>query len=196
MAPEDSVTLQPVFLPTNGDSVTGDSIWDAFRIFYKQRLRHAWGANDIGYMLQQWNRWPDVPFWPKAVTLAKVLHDHIVFTIAGLLLGVGSLVMVLQHGLLAVAAPIPGLYTFLLQSGNGLTALGTAGAWLYEHITSRKASTGWRPAHLLAEVLTWVVLAPCTLFLVIIPTFEAQFRQMFGGDLVFWRTPKKAVDTQ
>ena len=30
-----------------------------------------------------------------------------------------------------------------------------------------------------------------TLLLVIAPTFEAQFRQMFGGDLVFWRTPKK-----
>ena len=63
-----------------------------------------------------------MPFWPKAVTLAKVLHDHIVFTIAGLLLGVGSIVMVLQHGLLAVAAPIPGpLHDYLLQSGNGLT---------------------------------------------------------------------------
>jgi hypothetical protein len=188
------VTLQPVFLPTNGDSVTGDNIWDAFGIFYKQRLRHAWGANDIGYILQQWNRWPDVPFWPKASTLAKVLHDHIVFTIAGLLLGLGSIAMVLQHGLLAVAAPFPGLYTFLLQSGNGLTAVGTASAWLYEHVTSRRASSGWRPDHLLSEALTWMVLAPCTLFLVIIPTFEAQFRQMFGGDLVFWRTPKKAIE--
>ncbi len=190
------VTLQPVFLPTCGDSVTGDSIWEAFRIFYKQRLRHAWGASDIGYMLQQWNRWPGTPFWPKAVTLAKVLHDHIVFTIAGLLLGLGSIVMVLQHGLLAVAAPFPGLYTFLLQSGNGLTAVGTAGAWLYEHLTSRRESPGWRPDHLFSEALTWIVLAPCTLFLVIVPTFEAQFRQMFGGDLVFWRTPKKAVDTR
>jgi cellulose synthase/poly-beta-1,6-N-acetylglucosamine synthase-like glycosyltransferase len=190
------VTLQPIFLPTNGDSVTGDSIWDAFGIFYKQRLRHAWGANDIGYILQQWNRWPGLPFWPKASALAKVVHDHIVFTVAGLLLGFGSIAIVLQHGLLAVAAPFPGLYTFLLQSGNVLTALGTASAWLYEHLTSRRASPGWRPDHLLSEALTWALLAPCTLFLVILPTFEAQFRQMFGGDLVFWRTPKKAVDTQ
>jgi cellulose synthase/poly-beta-1,6-N-acetylglucosamine synthase-like glycosyltransferase len=189
-------TLQPVFLPTAGDSVTGDTIWRAFAIFYRQRLRHAWGAADIGYMLQQWNRWPDVPFWPKASVLAKVVHDHIVFTVAGLMLGIGSVVIILQHGLLAVAAPFPGLYTFLLQSGNGLTAVGTAGAWLYEHLTSRGASPGWRPARLIFEALTWPVLAPCTLFLVIAPTFEAQFRQMFGGDLIFWRTPKKAVDTQ
>jgi hypothetical protein len=37
------------------------------------------------------------------------------------------------------------------------------------------------------------LLAPVTLLLVIAPTFEAQFRQMFGGDLVFWRTPKKSA---
>ncbi len=189
-------TLQPVFLPTSGDSVTGDTIWAAFAIFYKQRLRHAWGAADIGYMFQQWNRWPGMPFWPKAVTLAKVLHDHIVFTVAGLMLGVGSLVMVLQHGLLAVAAPIPGLYTIVLQSANAVNAIGTLSAWLYEHITSRKAGHGWRFDHFLSEALTWPLLAPFTLVLVIAPTFEAQFRQMFGGDLVFWRTPKKAVDTR
>ncbi|MGE5602989.1 MAG: glycosyltransferase family 2 protein, partial [Nitrososphaerales archaeon] len=189
------VTLEPIFLPTCGDSVTGDSIWDAFGVFYKQRLRHAWGAADVGYMLQQWNRWPDVPFWPKAVTLAKVLHDHFVFTVAGLLLGIGSVFMVLQHGLLAVAAPFPGLYTILLQSGNGLTAVGTFLAWLYEHLTSHRSSPGWRPDHLVSELLSWPLLAPFTLALVIVPTFEAQFRQMFGGDLVFWRTPKKAVDT-
>ncbi len=187
-------TLQPIFLPTCGDSVTGDTIWDAFGIFYRQRLRHAWGSTDVGYMLQQWNRWPDLPFWPKAAALAKIVHDHFIFTVAGLMLGVGSVVMILQHGLLAVAAPIPGLYTFLLQSGNGLTAVGTFLAWLYEHVTSRRASPGWRPRLLLTEAFTWFLLAPFTLLLVIVPTFEAQFRQMFGGDLVFWRTPKKAVD--
>jgi hypothetical protein len=144
-------------------------------------------------MLQQWNQWPDVPFGPKAVYLAKVLHDHVIFTVAGLLLGIGSIVMVLQHGFMAVAAPIPGFYTVTLQSGNLISAGGTLAAWLYEHLTSRRASPGWRPRRLLLELLTWPLLAPVTLLLVIAPTFEAQFRQMFGGDLVFWRTPKKSA---
>ena len=190
------VTLQPIFLPTAGDSVTGETIWAAFGIFYRQRLRHAWGSSDIGYILQQWNRWPDVPLGPKTGVLAKALHDHIVFTVAGLILGVGSVVLILQYGLLKIAAPFPGLYTYFLQSGNGLVAVGTFAAWLYEHLTSRRASPGWRPARLLTEALTWMILAPCTLILMIAPTFEAQFRQMFGGDLVFWRTPKKAVDSR
>ena len=186
------VTLEPVFLPTSGDSVAGANIWQAFKIFYRQRLRHAWGATDIGYMFQQWRLWPDVPFWPKAIYLVKVLHDHIVFTVAGLLLGIGSIIMVLQNGLLAIAAPIPGFYTVTLQSGNLLSAGGTLAAWLYEHLTSRRTSPGWRPARLAFELLTWPLLAPATLFLVIAPTFEAQFRQMFGGDMIFWRTPKRA----
>lgn len=187
------VTLEPVFLPVSGDSVTGETIWRAFSIFYKQRLRHAWGSSDIAYMIQQWNRWPEVPFWPKAVYFAKVLHDHIIFTVAGLLLAIGSVVMVLQHGLLAVAAPIPGLYTIALQSGNAISAVGTLLAWLYEHLTSRHSSPGWRPRLWFAELITWPLLAPCTLFLVIVPTFEAQFRQMVGGHLVFWRIPKKTT---
>ena len=115
------VTLQPIFLPTSGDSVAGATVWQAFRIFYKQRVRHAWGASDIGYILQQWNKWRDVPFKPKAVYLGKVLNDHIVFTVAGLLLGVGSIITVLQHGFMAVAAPIPGFYAITIQTGNLLS---------------------------------------------------------------------------
>ncbi len=187
------VTLEPVFLPVSGDSVTGETVWEAFKNFYNQRLRHAWGSSDIAYVVQQWNRWPDVPLWPKTVYLLKVVHDHIIFSVAGLLLGIGSVVMVLQHGLLAVAAPIPGLYTILLQSGNAISVIGTLLAWLREHLTSRHSSPGWRPRLLLAELLTWPLLAPSSLFLMIVPTFEAQFRQMMGGDLVFWRTPKKAA---
>lgn len=190
------LTLEPVFLPVNGDAVTGATMWEALKNFYTQRRRHAWGSSDIGYVVQQWNRWPDVPLWSKSVYLIKVAHDHIVFPVAGLLLGIGTIVMVLKHGLLAVAAPIPGLYTILLQSGNLVSAVGTVAAWLFEHMTSRKACSGWRPRLLIAELATWPLLAPCSLLLMIAPTFEAQFRQMLGGDLTFWRTPKKAVVAQ
>ena len=143
----------PAHLPETRSPVTRFGMLSAFST--SSACATLGGLRDIGYILQQWNRWPDVPFWPKASVLAKVLHDHIVFTVAGLMLGVGSVVMILQHGLLAVAAPFPGLYTFLLQSGNGLTAVGTFLAWLYEHLTSRRASPGWRPDHLLSELLTW-----------------------------------------
>jgi len=187
------LTLEPVFLPLNGDAVTGATVGEAFKNFYRQRRRHAWGSSDVGYVIQQWNRWPDVPLWSKSVYLIKVAHDHIVFPVAGLLLGIGAIVMVLKHGLLTIAAPIPGLYTILLQSGNLVSAMGTIAAWLFEHMTSRKTCPGWRPQLLAVELATWPLLAPCSLLLMIAPTFEAQFRQMLGGDLAFWRTPKKAV---
>ncbi len=187
------LTLEPVFLPVSGDAVTGPTAWEAFRNFYRQRLRHAWGSSDIGYVLQQWNQWPDVRLWPRTVYFLKVAHDHVVFPVAGLMLGIGSLMMVLKYGLLTLAAPIPGLYTILLQSGNAFSALGTASAWLFEHLTSRKACPGWQPRLLISELVTWPLLAPYSLFLVIAPTFEAQFRQMLGGGLVFWRTPKRTV---
>lgn len=187
------LTLEPVFLPVKGDAVTGATVWDAFKNFYKQRRRHAWGSSDIAYVVQQWKQWPGMPLWSRSAYLLKVVHDHVVFPVAGLLLGIGSIVMGLKHGLLAVAAPIPGLYTILLQSANLVSAMGTIAAWIFEHMSSRKACPGWRPRLLAVELVTWPLLAPSSLLLVIAPTFEAQFRQMLGGNLVFWRTPKKAV---
>ena len=55
----------------------------------------------------------------------------------------GTLAVLAVLTLLAVAAPIPGLYTLVLQSANALSALGALAAWLSEHLTCRRASPGW-----------------------------------------------------
>ncbi len=185
------IRLRPVFLPTSGDAVTGANLWQALANFYRQRLRHAWGCQDVGYVLQQWGRWPDMPVGRKSLYLFKVVHDHVVFTTAGLIIGVGSTVLFLENGLLGVVQPIPGLYSILFQAGNVINAVAISAEVLYEHLSTRRTSGGWRPRRLLTDILLWPLVPVLTMLLVALPTIQAQTRMMFGAHLHFEVTPKQ-----
>lgn len=185
------VRLRPVFLPTAGDAVTGATRWQALKNFYRQRLRHAWGCQDIGYVLQQWGRWPEMAAGRKALYLFKVVHDHVIFTTAGLVMGISSAVLFLESGLAGVVQPIPGLYSILFQAGNALNAVAISLEVLYEHLSTRRASSGWRPRKLLVDILLWPLVPVLTVLLVALPTIQAQTRMMFGERLRFEVTPKR-----
>ena len=181
--------------PTSGDSVTGETIWEAFRIFYKQRVRHAWGC-------QRYRLHPAAvePVARRAVLAeggvpaqgaARPHRLHRGRAVAGHRL--------CHHGrcsmdCTAVAAPIPGFYTIIIQSGN-VHQRGRHARCMAVRAPDKPPRQPWMAASAsrCPNCSPGRCLRPCTLFLVIAPTFEAQFRQMFGGDLVFWRTPKKAV---
>lgn len=183
--------LQPLMLPTSGDAVDGPDFLTGIRNAYRQRVRHAWGSTDVGYILQQWPRRPDMPLHRKLLFLGKVVHDHIFFTIAGLLLGIGSVAVFARSGLAGITQPAPGVWSVLFQAANVLTGAGTWAIWAHEHWRSRKTAPGWRPLNLVYDLLTFPLLAVATLILVIAPTLEAQGRQLFGGDLQFSATPKR-----
>jgi len=142
-------------------------------------------------VLQQWGRWPEMPLGRKSLYLFKVVHDHVVFTTAGLIIGVGSVVLFLENGLLGVVQPIPGLYSILFQAGNMLNAIAISAEVLYEHLSTRRASGGWRPRKLLTDILLWPLVPVLTMLLVALPTIQAQTKMLFGAHLHFEVTPKQ-----
>jgi cellulose synthase/poly-beta-1,6-N-acetylglucosamine synthase-like glycosyltransferase len=185
------IKLVPLFLPTFGDAVTGTNTREALANFYKQRLRHAWGCQDVGYVLQQWSRWPDMPRGPKLVYLGKVVHDHVVFTTAGLVIAVGTVVLVLQQGPIGAIRPLSGLYATLYPVANALNLVGLSLGALYEHLSSRRVASGWRPAKLAIDIVLWPLVFVLMVFLVALPTILAQTKMMFGARLTFEVTPKQ-----
>jgi hypothetical protein len=185
------VQLTPLFLPTFGDAVTGETTRQALANFYKQRLRHAWGCQDVGYVLQQWSRWPDMPLLPKLVYLGKVVFDHVVFTTAGLVIAVGTIVLVIQEGPLGAVFPLTGLYAMLFPIANALNLIGLSLGALYEHLSSRRLASGWRPAKLAVDIVLWPLVFVLMVFLVALPTLQAQTRMMFGARHTFEVTPKQ-----
>lgn len=183
--------LRPVFLPTSGDAVSGKTTREALDNFRKQRLRHAWGCQDVGYVLQQWGRWPGMPLTSKGAYFLKVVNDHIGFTVGGLVMTVATVMLFFRNGLLGVVQPIPGLYFILLQSANVLNVVALSIEALYEHLNTRRASAGWRPRKLLTDIVCWPLMPVLSIFLVAVPTIQAQTKMMLGEHLTFEVTPKQ-----
>ena len=186
------VSLRPIFLPTSGNAVDGETTWQSLANSYRQRLRHAWGAQDVGYILHQWPKSPQTPFMRKLVSLAKVLHDHVIFSAGGLVVATGSILLVTLHSVSLIFLPVLNALGDVTKVGNLCVAVGMAGILVAEHLRCRKHSHGWSTAALLADLVTWPFLTLIMFGTLGVPGLHAQTKLMLGSPLVYVTTPKKA----
>lgn len=187
------VNLQPIFLPTSANAVYGETLWRSLVNSYQQRLRHAWGVQDAGYIIRQWPRLPQVPWHRKLLFLAKVLHDHLIFSAGGLAVAVGALLLVSLHSIALISLPILSALGIVSTLGNLCLTGGMVAVLAAEHHHCREHRDGWRPGALLADVITAPFLAVISFGTVCMPAMHAQTKLMLGSQLAYRTTPKSAA---
>lgn len=185
------VRLRPVFLPTSGDAVDGESTWKALKVSYQQRLRHAWGCQDVGYILHQWNKPPKTPFAITLLYLSKVFHDHVFFSTGGLVVAAGSILVVTVHAVSVFLAPVVHILGPVMQAGNLVSGLGMAALGVSEHLRCRREACGWQPHSMLRDLVMWPLLPVIMLGTVGVPIVHAQTKLLLGSPLVYMATPKR-----
>lgn len=186
------VSLQAIFLPTSSDAVIGETVRQSVVNTYRQRLRHAWGAQDLGYILQQWRRSPQIPFVIKLLYMSKVVHDHMILTTAGLVVGTVSLLPLALHGASSIAQPGPlRVLVTVATMGNIVVGVGMIAVGLSEHLLCRRRSPGWHPTSLLEDMFMWPLLPFITIGLAGMPVLHAQAKLLLGSPLIYVATPKK-----
>jgi len=186
------VSLRPIFLPTSGNAVDGETTWQSLANSYRQRLRHAWGAQDVGYIVHQWSKSSRTPITQKLLYLSKVLHDHVIFSTGGLVVAAGSVLLVTLHSIAVIFLPVLQALGDVTKVGNILLGVGMAGILISEHFRCRKQSRGWSPGALLADLVTWPFLTLIMFGTFGMPILHAQTKLMLGLPLAYVTTPKKA----
>ncbi len=73
-----SLVLDPVYLPISACVVTGKSFWQTCVNRFQQTIRHAWGAEEVGYAFDQVLFSEKLPPLRGFQLLARVLLDHVV----------------------------------------------------------------------------------------------------------------------
>lgn len=184
-------SLRPIFLPISGDAVTGDTGWETLRNFYRQRMRHAWACQNTAYVLQQWNLHPQISVSQKLLYLLQVIQDYSLFATAVFLLALGWLL-----GLAATGSAVSSFFILAIPTAVfvAINALGSAGTWLIwaiEYARSAHDVTGWRPALLPPDVVTWIVMPLVTMVLAVFPVIHANTKMLLGSQLFFVRTQKE-----
>ena len=184
--------LVPVYLPTRGDTVTGATFWQTLVNYYKQKLRHGWGCQDASYVLQQWGRVDGMSFGRKALPLIKSLHDHLIFSVGGGLVLIGTLLSLVLYNNPVITLPFDFAYPLLLQAINVLGALGLWGTWIAERVRVSSDVRHWRFSTLIMEILGWGAMPVASFLMVGLPVLHAQTKMMLGSQLAFVPTPKQA----
>lgn len=181
----------PVYLPTKGDAVTGNSTPDALLNFYRQQLRRAWGGQDVGYILQQWAKTPSPPLHKKLLRLVKIIHDHLVFSIAGVILVTGTLASFALTGSWALTLPTNGRFVNLLLAINALGGISAVSVLIAERlrIGGMKGLRG--VFSLLTELGAWLLFSVVIFVVASLPVLHAQTRMALGLPLAYFRTPKR-----
>jgi hypothetical protein len=184
------VRMRRIILPTSADMPDGDTAMGAIAAMYHQAVRHSWGAEDIGYILQQW-RGSGVPALPTTRLFWHVLRDHILRSVPWFLFTAGSVLSFLaSHGgnpmLLHQPWLMLSLNTLWLSSSLGLVLLLAS-----ELRRFPPPSLSAVPGHLLGLAVAWIGLPVITLAFGAIPALYAQSKLMLGLGLSWRVTPKR-----
>lgn len=191
-AKQGDMTVRSLFLPTIGEPFLGETTWKTWAMVYRTHIRHAWGALDMVYVLQQWNLHPRVPFFKKLGRLLKIWHDNVVFSLGGIFVAVGTgLSILLDHNPVITYPPFP--VPYVMEALNFLGVAGMITIWITERIRANHQKYTWKPGTVVPEIVSWIFFAVITFVLAGLPVLHAHTKMLLGDDLAFERTPKGIV---
>jgi hypothetical protein len=186
------VFIERIYLPTRGNPTYGANLWQAMRIFYAQKVRHAWGGTEIGYLLQKWGYPPGAPFAAKLWRLLKLVHDHVFFSTAGIIVTLGIAVSIALDRTAVITNPPVGGGPIGLAFAvlNLLGGCALLIVWLAERLRLSRGRMDWSPGTLLSEAVAWLFFPVLFFLLLNLPVLQAQTRMLLGQPFYFKRTPK------
>jgi cellulose synthase/poly-beta-1,6-N-acetylglucosamine synthase-like glycosyltransferase len=188
-AKDGDMTVHSIFLPTTGEPFLDETTIKTWRLLYRTRVRHAWGAGDMVYMLQQWNHQPRPPFLKKLSRYLKIWHDSTVFSLGGVFVAVGTLLSVLLDNNPVITYP-PFPVPYVIEALNVLGVVGMLTIWIVERFRCNNRKYSWRLSTIFSEIASWVIFPLITFVLASLPMLHAHTKMLLGSNLTFERTPK------
>jgi hypothetical protein len=192
-ARSERIGLTPVYLPTDADAPEADSWRASMRTAFQQAMRHAWGAEDVGYVITQIRRRGATP---RSVSRGlQVLSDHVLRG-AGWFLVMGAYLLAAgvhprYAGLLDGTFLDVGPQARMLVPLFGLGALAMVATIAFE-MTRRPIPPEVSRVRLAAEqAVMWMCLPLLGMYLGMLPAMHAQTMQLLGLPLAYKVTPKR-----
>lgn len=183
------VEVEPVFLPVGADGVKAATYRGSLAMRYNQAKRHAWGAEDIGYALQQCLLHPDVPKFKKVRRTWGLVENHVLWSTHWFILTLGGVVPTFLAPSLGEITPIGGLPQ--LVSWMLTACLGPFIIFIVLDMLVRpkppKTVKPWFP---FVTQLQWFLMPLTSAIFATMPAVEAQTQLLMGKPLAYVVTEK------
>lgn len=187
--------LTAVYLPTHADAAEGTGFWSGIITRANQVMRHAYGAEDAGYLIGELLTGRCVRTPRMIARTGQVLHDH-VFRVASWFLVFSAYILNAgNHPVFAVARrsfgglPPIGVVIGALFTIGGIALVAT----LLIELRRQPPPTGFSRIRLLGELAAMWLLLPVTgVVLGMVPALRAQTKLVLRRPFHFVVTPKRA----
>ncbi len=184
--------VEPLFYPISMDANAAPTFWQTMINQYKQQRRHAWGCENIPYLLSGFIKNKKIPFRKKIYwTFLVVESFHSWATNALMIFTLGWLPLFLggsQFNLTILSYSLPQITSWIMN----LAMIGIVTSAILGVILLPPKPAWFKKRHYILYLFQWILMPLTLIFFGAFPGLEAQTRLMLGGKfrLGFWFTPK------
>jgi len=185
------VSITPIFLPTIVDAPDGKNFWDAIKNRYQQCVRHAWGATDIAYTIEQSRIHKEIPLTTRLMRIFKLVETHFIWSSNWFILTLGTSVPVILNPRFfqtSIGYNLPKLSNLILSICLIPLFVLIILDWKLRPDDHKK---GLLP--FLKNLLYWPLMPIATLSLSVLPGLHSHTRLMLGKRIEYKTTIKKGT---
>ena len=184
------VSVNPIFLPTIVDAPDGKNYFDALKNRYNQCLRHAWGAIDIAYAIEQARMHTEIPVLTRFLRIFKLIETHLIWSSNWFILTLGTSLPVIlnpQFFQTSFGFNLPKISNIILTICLLPLFLVIVLDWKLRPQGPKKNTLSF-----LKNLLQWPFMPIATLTMSVLPGLHSHTRLMLGKRLEYKTTAKKA----
>ncbi|MDP4010019.1 MAG: hypothetical protein Q8P53_03495 [Candidatus Shapirobacteria bacterium] len=182
--------VEPIFLPTIVDAPEGKTYWLALKNRYNQCLRHAWGAIDIPYTIEQARIHTEIPLITRVLRIFKIIQTHLIWSSNWFVLTLGtSLPVILNPHFFqtAIGYNLPRISNLILTICLIPLFILIILDWKLRPVSQKKGFKVF-----IKNLLQWPFFPIATLTMSVLPGLHSHTRLLFGKKLEYKTTVKKA----
>ncbi len=186
---EGQAKVEPIFLPTLVDAPTGKTYFSALKNRYNQCLRHAWGATDIPYAIEQSFHHPEIPLSLRLARIFKLLQTHVIWSSNWFILTLGTSLPTLLNPAFfqtTIGYNLPRISSFILTICLIPLFFLILLDW---KLRPKETKKGLKP--LILNLIQWPLMPVATLFMSTLPGLDSHTRLLLGKRLEYKSTPKQ-----
>jgi len=185
-------SVEPIFLPTIVDAPDGKNYFAALKNRYNQCIRHAWGATDIPYAIEQARIHKEIPFLIRALRIYKLIKTHLIWSSSWFILAFGASIPILINPNFfqtAIGYNLPRIANFLLTLCLIPLGILIILDWKLRPVKERK---GFK--NIIKNLIQWPLMPIATLTMSVLPGLHSHTQLMFGKRLEYKTTAKKPTN--
>jgi hypothetical protein len=180
--------VEPIFLPTIVDAPEGKDYFSALKNRYNQCVRHAWGAIDIPYAIEQAKAHPEIPLVTRLLRVFKLIQTHLIWSSNWFVLTLGtSLPVALNPHFFqtSIGFNLPKVSNIILTVCLLPLLVIIILDWLLRPVSQKKGFI-----NILKNILQWPFMPIATLTMSVLPGLHSHTRLLFGKRLEYKTTQK------